>query len=103
MITSGLMSRKNLRSVRNRTGWVLEHHCLANNIVDGNSCIGETMQEYRIYTLDKDGKIGSPPEVIECEDDSAAFEHARQLLNGTAVEVWQTARRVGRLEPTPAP
>jgi hypothetical protein len=59
------------------------------------------MQEYRIYTLGKDGKIWSPPEVIKCKDDGAAIEHAKQLLDGTAVEVWQTARRVAHLEPKP--
>jgi hypothetical protein len=59
------------------------------------------MQEYRIYTLGKDGKIWSPPEVIKCTDDNAAIAHAKQMLNGNAVGVWQTARRVIHLDPTP--
>lgn len=59
------------------------------------------MQEYRIYTLGKDGRIWSPPEILKFKNDEAAIAHAKQLLNGSAVEVWQTARRVIHLDPTP--
>ena len=61
------------------------------------------MQEYRIYKLGADGKIWSPPEIIKCMDDRAAIAHAKQLLNGTAVEVWQTARRIVHLDPIHPP
>jgi hypothetical protein len=61
------------------------------------------MQEYRIYTLGKDGKIWSPPQIIECKDDDNAIAQAKKLLDGAAVEVWQTARRVIHLKPIHPP
>ena len=61
------------------------------------------MQEYRVYKLGTDGKIWSPPEIIKCIDDSAAIAHAKQLLNGAAIEVWQTARRIVHLDPIHPP
>lgn len=56
------------------------------------------MPEYRLYVV-KNGHISEPPKVIECGDDSEVIEHARQLLDGATIEVWELARRVARLEP----
>ena len=57
------------------------------------------MAEYRLYTLNSFDAISRPPEVIECADDSEAIQKATQLLDGHAIEVWQAARVVVRLEP----
>jgi hypothetical protein len=57
------------------------------------------MQEYRIYLFDQHGHIDRPPTIVECADDQAAIEQAKQYLNGRFVEVWDGARRVIRLDP----
>ena len=59
------------------------------------------MPIYRIYALDSTDHIFRPPIVLECDDDQAAIEEAKQLLNGAAIEVWEQKRRVVRLEPHP--
>ena len=60
------------------------------------------MAEYRIYTLRPRGAIACPPEVFDFPDDAAAVEKATQLLDGHAIEVWQRARLITRLEPKTA-
>jgi hypothetical protein len=57
---------------------------------------------YRIFTFDEDAHVVGVPVIVESENDQAAVEAAKQLLDGQAVEVWQLNRRVARLEPTPA-
>jgi hypothetical protein len=56
------------------------------------------MPLYRVYTITPDEHIHVPPTVIECRDDQAAIEEARQVLDGRVIEVWQMDRRVIRLE-----
>jgi hypothetical protein len=57
------------------------------------------MPTYRIYVLEKDDHIQRPPTVIDCPDDSAAIENAKELPDGQAIEVWDHARLVARLDP----
>ena len=52
------------------------------------------MADYRIYKLDKDGRIVGPPVVVNCEDDDAALIVAQQYVDGLAIELWADARRV---------
>jgi hypothetical protein len=40
-----------------------------------------------------------PATVIDCPDDSAAIENAKELPDGQAIEVWDHARLVARLDP----
>lgn len=54
------------------------------------------MIEYRAYLLDGEGHIFSRID-LECEDDEHALTQARQYVDGCDVEVWQRARRVGKL------
>lgn len=56
------------------------------------------MLAYRIYWLEG-GHIIGPPMIIECQDDHAAIEHAESVLDAKALEVWEHARMVARLEP----
>jgi hypothetical protein len=57
------------------------------------------MRAYRIFLLGQDGHIKQPPEIIECPDDKAAIEKAKQLLDGRTVEIWESSRLVARLAP----
>lgn len=52
---------------------------------------------YRFYTLDRDGRIHSPPVERDCADDDAARKHGRKILDGHDIEVWQQDRLVVRL------
>ena len=54
--------------------------------------------EFRAYTIGLDGHIASSNEFF-AENDDAAFEDARQYVNGLDVELWSGARLVGRLKP----
>lgn len=57
------------------------------------------MPTYRVYTLSKDEHIHSAPRLLECADDEAAMQKARQFLDGQALEIWDEKRKVGRIEP----
>jgi hypothetical protein len=57
------------------------------------------MRAYRFYFLDSAGHIARPPMIVECEDDRAAIESAKQFVDGKAIEVWDEGRIVVRLEP----
>jgi hypothetical protein len=54
------------------------------------------MQEYRVYLLDSDGDIARRIDLV-CEDDDAARQHARQLVDGHAVELWAGTRLIEQL------
>jgi hypothetical protein len=45
------------------------------------------MTHYRVYTLGDHERVSSPPEIIECPDDRAAIDRAKQLLDGHTIEV----------------
>ena len=52
--------------------------------------------QYRIYYIALDGHFSSV-ENIECADDQAAIQTARQAVNGQSVELWQSDRFLVRL------
>lgn len=52
------------------------------------------MPKYRIYRLDKNGRIADADEVIDCDTDKQAIEKAKRMVDGRGIEVWQRARRV---------
>jgi hypothetical protein len=54
--------------------------------------------EYRAYIIGPDGHIQSRVDLI-CEDESAAQEQAKQLVDGHDVELWQGARKLARFYP----
>ena len=56
------------------------------------------MPMYRIYTFEG-GHVRAPPQVIECQNDEAAVKKAKQLLDGTLIEVWEKERCIIRLDP----
>ena len=57
------------------------------------------MHMYRFYYLGSDGHIAGAPVVVEFPDDRVAIEAAEALLDRRAIDVWELARVVVRLEP----
>ena len=55
------------------------------------------MPDYRIYFLDRNGRIAGPPEIISCEDDEQAKKTARQYLDRKDIELWAGARMVDKI------
>ena len=49
---------------------------------------------YRAYLLGWDGHIVNRVEITECDNDDAAKECAKRLVNGHDVELWDGVRRV---------
>ena len=55
------------------------------------------MPAYQLRFLAPDNTpLGS--EFIDCDDDGVAFQHAQQLVNGNAVELWEGARFLATIE-----
>lgn len=57
------------------------------------------MANYRLYCLDRQGKI-TAAEWIEAEDDASSLAAARTLGKPMACELWLRDRLIGRIEPT---
>ncbi len=56
------------------------------------------MNEYRLYFLDKENHVVRREEFQQA-DDEQAIAHAKQFLDGKALELWSGARLINRLEP----
>jgi hypothetical protein len=54
------------------------------------------MPYYRAYIIGQDGQFIEAIN-LDCADDAAAVESAKQIVNGHDVEVWQQDRMVTRL------
>ena len=54
------------------------------------------MPEYRLYSLDGADKVASA-EWFEADDDGAAVEAAKQMMDGHDCELWARKRLVARL------
>jgi len=57
------------------------------------------MTYYRAYIIGQDGHFKGAID-LDCADDAAAVESAKQLVNGHDVELWQRDRRVAKLPST---
>lgn len=55
-------------------------------------------EQYKLYVIARTGGILKRTD-LACVDDEDAMKHARQLLNGMAIEVWHSERRIGLIEP----
>ena len=55
------------------------------------------MPHYRAYTVGDDGSFIACIDLL-CDNDEAAIEEAKRLLDGRAIELWQGERRVVRME-----
>ena len=54
------------------------------------------MTGYRLYCLDGANKVASA-EWIDADDDKAALEAAKEIVDGQECEIWQGTRLVARL------
>lgn len=57
------------------------------------------MPHYRIYAITAENHIFGAPATIHSDNDGEAIATARSLMNGRALELWDGARYVARLEP----
>jgi hypothetical protein len=55
------------------------------------------MPYYRSYIIGRDGRFDTAME-FDCDDDKAAMESAKQLVNGRDVELWQRDRKIAKFE-----
>ena len=58
------------------------------------------MPDYRAYMIGRDGTFVNAIE-IDCADDEAAVESAKQMVDGYDIELWQLDRRVARFNAKP--
>jgi hypothetical protein len=58
------------------------------------------MPEYRAYLVGTDGHFYSSVP-LECLDDEAASEQAKQFVDGHDVELWQRDRKIATFERKP--
>jgi len=55
--------------------------------------------EYKIYRLNAQGKISTPPEIVSSDQEPAVVAQARAMADGCDIEVWQGERLVVHLSP----
>jgi hypothetical protein len=58
------------------------------------------MSDYRVYVIDGQNHIVDRID-LDCADDSAAIEYAKQYINGKDIELWQRDRRIARFDIRP--
>jgi hypothetical protein len=58
------------------------------------------MSDYRVYVLDDADHVKDRIE-LDCADDSAAIEYAKQYIDGHDIELWQRDRRIARFDTRP--
>ena len=87
------VTRSHPSDSKNFPDW-LSRYCVARGLVG--------MSAYRIYELTPADHVAASPTVVDCPDDAAAIEKARQRLNQRIIEVWRVDRCVIRMQPTVA-
>jgi hypothetical protein len=55
------------------------------------------MPHYRAYIIGRDGHFDKAVE-LDCANDKAAMESAKQFVDGHDVELWQRDRRIAKFE-----
>jgi hypothetical protein len=55
------------------------------------------MPEYRYYNLEQDGQLVIARINLTVDDDATAIAHAKQLIVGEAIEVWEGSRLVASI------
>jgi len=56
--------------------------------------------EYQVNTVDADGSSNKAI-AVDCPDDAAAIEYAKQYIDGKDIELWQSNRKVAAFEHKP--
>jgi hypothetical protein len=62
--------------------------------------MGAQMSNYRVYVIGEDNRIVERIE-LNCANDSAAIEYAKQYINRKDIELWQRDRRIARFDILP--
>jgi hypothetical protein len=52
------------------------------------------MKDYRAYILGPDGHVQARVDLIYADDENAAKEQAKRLVDGHDVELWQLDRKI---------
>jgi hypothetical protein len=60
--------------------------------------MGAKMNGYYAYFIGKDGHFTNRVQII-CNDDEEAKRFAKQLVDGSAIELWHEARMIATFEP----
>jgi hypothetical protein len=55
------------------------------------------MSYYRAYIIGRDGHFQRAVD-LNCSNDEAAIESAKQLINGHDVELWQHDRKIAKFD-----
>jgi hypothetical protein len=58
------------------------------------------MTDYRVYVIGRDGHFVKAIQ-LDCANDEAAIESAKQFVNGHGVELWQLDRIVVTIDRNP--
>jgi hypothetical protein len=58
------------------------------------------MSDYRVNVFDRDNHVLKRV-ALDCADDNAAIEYAKQYIDGHDIEVWQGERRIARFDTEP--
>jgi hypothetical protein len=58
------------------------------------------MGDYRVYVIGSDGHFIEAIQ-LNCQDDTAAIESAKQFIDGHDIELWQRDRRIARFDTRP--
>ena len=61
---------------------------------------GDAVADYRLYFMDRSDHIARAL-ALQCEDDEEALRVVAGHRHQHAMELWQGARRVSRIEPNP--
>jgi hypothetical protein len=64
-------------------------------IVDVHAAGEARMTDYRVYIIGSDGHFQKAV-LLDCSNDEAAIESAKQCINGHDVELWQRDRLIAR-------
>jgi hypothetical protein len=55
------------------------------------------MTDYRVYVIGSDGHFVRAIH-LDCPDDSAAIEWAKQYIDGDDIELWQRDRQIAKFD-----
>jgi hypothetical protein len=76
------------------TGQTFRDFC--DRVIDHFLRKGAQMTDYRVYVVGNDGHFVRAIQ-LDCADDNAAIESAKQFIDGFGVELWQRDRRIAGL------
>ena len=70
------------------------------HVVELPAARGAQMSDYRVYFVGDDGHFVSAIQ-LDCPNDIAAIESAKQFINGHDIELWRQDRIIAKFERKP--